>query len=129
LLPIDLGYTMTTALTETLGIRHPLLLAPMAFVAGGRLAAAVSDAGGLGFIGGGYGDAEWLEQEFQEAGATRIGVGFITWTLARQPALLDKILKHKPAAIWLSFGDPEPYVQSIRSAGALLVCQVFLNLV
>ncbi len=115
---------MTTALTETLGIRHPLLLAPMAFVAGGRLAAAVSDAGGLGFIGGGYGDAEWLEQEFQEAGATRVGVGFITWTLARQPTLLDEILKHKPAAIWLSFGDPEPYVQSIRSAGALLVCQV-----
>lgn len=115
---------MTLALTEKLETRHPLLLAPMAFVAGGRLAAAVSEAGGLGFIGGGYGDSKWLEQEFREAGDARVGVGFITWTLKRQPALLDEVLKQRPAAVWLSFGDPELYVQSIRSAGALLVCQV-----
>lgn len=115
---------MTASLTKTLGLQHPLLLAPMAFVAGGRLVAAVSNAGGLGFIGGGYGDPEWLEQEFREAGKARIGVGFITWTLERQPELLETVLQHQPAAVWLSFGDPEPYIPAIRSAGALLVCQV-----
>ena len=36
----------------------------MARAAGGRLAAAVTGAGGLGLIGGGYGDAEWLEEQF-----------------------------------------------------------------
>ena len=46
-----------TRLTERLDIRHPVLLAPMGGVAGGRLAAAVTSAGGLGLIGGGYGDA------------------------------------------------------------------------
>jgi len=53
--------TLHTRLTERLGIRHPVLLAPMAGVAGGALAVAVSAAGGLGIIGGGYGNAEWLD--------------------------------------------------------------------
>ena len=61
-----------------LRIEHPLLSAPMAFAAGGKLAAAVSDAGGLGLIGGGYGDAQWVEREFDNAGGTRVGCGFIT---------------------------------------------------
>jgi nitronate monooxygenase len=70
--------TLRTKLTERLGIRHPVLLAPMGGIAGGRLAAAVSDAGGLGLIGGGRGDAEWLEREFTAAGNQRVGCGFIT---------------------------------------------------
>ncbi len=44
---------LRTSLTERLGIRHPILLAPMGGSAGGALAAAVSAAGGLGLIGGG----------------------------------------------------------------------------
>jgi nitronate monooxygenase len=71
-----------TRLTEILGIEHPIISAPMAFAAGGKLAAAVTKAGGLGLIGGGYGDAEWLEREFSEAGNGRVGCGFITWSLA-----------------------------------------------
>jgi NAD(P)H-dependent flavin oxidoreductase YrpB (nitropropane dioxygenase family) len=43
---------ITTPLTTLLGIRHPVLLAGMARTSGGRLAAAVSNAGGLGVIGG-----------------------------------------------------------------------------
>lgn len=45
-----------TSLTEILGIQHPILSAPMGSVSGGVLASAVSGAGGLGFIGGGYGE-------------------------------------------------------------------------
>ncbi|KAM0335626.1 hypothetical protein ACHAQA_000675 [Verticillium albo-atrum] len=43
---------ITTPLTTLLGISHPILLAGMARTSGGRLAAAVSNAGGLGVIGG-----------------------------------------------------------------------------
>jgi nitronate monooxygenase len=43
---------LSTRLTRRLGIRHPVLLAPMGGAAGGRLAAAVTAAGGLGLIGG-----------------------------------------------------------------------------
>src|SRR5438477_131720 len=48
---------ISNRLTDLLGIRHPILLAPMDLVADGRLAAAVSQAGGFGMIGGGYGGA------------------------------------------------------------------------
>ena len=44
---------LQTRLTRKLDIRHPILLAPMGTTAGGRLAGAVSEAGGLGLIGGG----------------------------------------------------------------------------
>jgi Nitronate monooxygenase len=81
-------------LTKLLGIAHPVLLAPMDLVSGGRLAAAVSQAGGLGLLGGGYGDGDWIDREWGRAGNARIGCGFITWSIAKQPALLDRALAH-----------------------------------
>lgn len=96
----------------------------MAWAAGGRLAAAVSAAGGLGLIGGGYGDADWIAQEFRAAGNQPVGCGFITWSLAKQPALLDQALSNKPKAIILSFGNPEPFAKRIKDQGVTLICQV-----
>lgn len=115
--------TLTNRLTRALKIRHPIVLAPMAFASGGALAAAVSRAGGLGLIGGGYGDADWLEEQFVAANGERVGVGFITWSLQKSPALLTGVLRHKPAAVILSFGDPRPFAEEIRAAGAMLICQ------
>lgn len=116
--------TLKTRLTERLGIEHPIISAPMAFAAGGRLAAAVTASGGLGLIGGGYGDADWLKQEFAAAGNHRVGCGFITWSLARQPHLLETVLAHNPAAVFLSFSDPAPFADRIKRSGALLICQI-----
>jgi hypothetical protein len=79
------GMALATRLTKRLGIAHPLLLAPMGSVSGGALAAAVTSAGGLGLIGGAYGDSEWVERQFGVAGNRRVGCGFITWSLARRP--------------------------------------------
>lgn len=80
--------------------------------------------GGLGLIGGGYGHREWLERELREAGNARVGVGFITWRLADQPELLDLVLDHAPAAVFLSFGDPTPFVGRAKAAGVQIICQV-----
>lgn len=113
-----------TRLTERLGITHPILSAPMGFVAGGKLAAAVTAGGGLGLIGGGYGDGEWIEREFAAAGNARVGCGFITWSLRKQPQLLDLVLAHAPAAVMLSFDEPEPFASAVKDSGALLICQV-----
>jgi nitronate monooxygenase len=49
---------LTTRLTGFFDIEHPILSAPMALISGGRLSAAVTSAGGLGLIGGGYGDSD-----------------------------------------------------------------------
>lgn len=116
--------TLRTPLTDLLGIEHPILSAPMAGVAGGALAGAVTRAGGLGLIGGGYIDSDWIEREWAALGNGRAGIGFITWRLDAAPAALDAALARRPAAVMLSFGDPAPYLDRIRAAGALPICQV-----
>lgn len=118
--------SITTQLTKRLGISHPILLAPMDVVADARLTAAVSVAGGLGILGGGYGDEQWLTRELDLLASVqaRFGVGFITWSLAKQPKLLDLVLDRKPAAVMLSFGDPRPFVERIKRVDALVICQV-----
>jgi nitronate monooxygenase len=115
---------LRTRLTEKLGIRHPVLLAPMGGTSGGALAAAVSAAGGLGLIGGGYSDPEWIEREFAAAGNHRVGCGFITWALAKRPEALDRALAHSPAAIMLSFGDAAPFIAKSKAAGKPVICPV-----
>jgi nitronate monooxygenase len=115
---------LKTRLTERFAIKHPILLAPMGVMAGGRLAAAVSNAGGLGLIGGGYGDEAWLNKEFSAAGDARVGCGFITWSLAAKPHLLDLVLARKPAALMLSFGSPAAFASRIRDSGVPIICQV-----
>lgn len=114
---------ISTRLTRLLGIEHPILSAPMALASGGALAAAVSRAGGLGLIGGGYGDAVFLETAFRDAGNAAVGAGFITWSLAKKPELLDLVLARKPRALMLSFGDPAPFAKEILAAGVPLICQ------
>jgi nitronate monooxygenase len=113
-----------TRLTDLLDIEHPVLLAPMDLISGGRLSAVVSQAGGFGLLGGGYGDAEWIDREWELAGNARIGCGFITWSVAKNIEVLHRALAHRPAAVMLSFGDPRPFSPVIREAGALLICQV-----
>lgn len=116
---------IVTALTEMFGLTHPIVLGPMGSVAGGRLAAAVSNAGGLGLVGGGYGDPAWLHTELSrvtEDARRPWGVGLITWSINR--SVLDLALGYRPAAFLLSFGDPRPYAPAIKSAGCKLICQV-----
>jgi nitronate monooxygenase len=115
---------LRTRVTAAFGLSAPILSAPMAGIAGGALAAAVSHSGGLGLIGGGYGDRRWLEQEFERAGDAKVGVGFISWALARDPGLLDLALERAPKAIFLSFGDVGHFASAISRAGIPLIAQV-----
>ena len=118
--------TITTALTKRLGITHPVLLGPMDIVADARLTAAVTEAGGLGILGGGYGDERWLTRELDllAGRGTRFGIGFITWSMAKQAKLLDLALERKPVAAMLSFGDPARHIERIKRANAIAICQV-----
>lgn len=115
---------LSTRLTERLGLTHPVIQAPMAFAAGGRLAAAVSGAGGLGMIGGAYDDGGWIAEQQDLAGNQSVGCGFITWKLREHPQALDQVLARDPAAVFLSFGDPVDFVPAIRKAGVPVICQV-----
>ncbi len=114
-----------TPFAQLFDLQYPIVLGPMGGVAGGRLAAAVSNAGGLGMVGGGYGERAWLETELalvKELATRPWGAGFITWNLTE--AALEQVLDAGPSVVMLSFGDPGKYADSIKARGCRLICQV-----
>jgi len=116
---------IATPFTKSFELSHPIVLGPMGGVAGGRLAAAVSNAGGLGLVGGGYGDLAWLKTELtlaKELSTRPWGAGLITWNISEMA--LELVLEARPAAVMLSFGDPGPFAPTIKAAGCRLICQV-----
>ncbi|MDQ1383788.1 MAG: nitronate monooxygenase, partial [Actinomycetota bacterium] len=119
---------LQTRLTELFGIDHPVLNAPMG---GGdapaRLAAAVSEAGGLGLIGGTtVGGAEWLVEQIRIARQLTdrpFGVGFISH-LPNAAELMAAALREGVRIVAHSFSDPAPFVGDAHAAGAIVMCQV-----
>ena len=114
---------LSTRLTRFLDLEWPIISAPMALASGGRLAREVTLGGGLGLIGGGYGDKKFINQAWEDAGNAKTGIGFITWSLAKQEELLELALQHSPAVIMLSFGDPAGFARQVKQADIPLMCQ------
>src|ERR1700712_5411949 len=116
---------LRSALTEMFAIDHPIVLAPMGGVAGGRLAAGVAEGGGLGMIGGGRGDRKWLEGGWDlAAGGTEKpwGIGLLSWAIDQQ--IVEWTVERRPAAVLRSFGDPAPFADAVHEAGIPLMVQV-----
>ncbi|MGD1223492.1 NAD(P)H-dependent flavin oxidoreductase [Streptomyces krungchingensis] len=117
---------LSTAFTELFGVQHPIALAPMGGSAGGALAGAVSRGGGLGLLGSGNGDQDWLARELpvlaEESAGKPWGIGFQTWAI--DASVVARALEHRPAAVMLSFGDPTPFAERVRDAGTALILQV-----
>jgi nitronate monooxygenase len=114
-----------TAFTELFALQHPIALAPMGGSAGGALAAAVSNAGGLGLVGGGNGNVAWLDRELPivaEGTDQPWGIGFQSWAI--NVGTVERVLKLNPRAVMLSFGDPGAFTEPVRQAGVALIIQV-----
>lgn len=117
-----------TYLTTSWHLRYPIIGAPMAGVGRGRLARAVSEAGGLGMIGvGSTGSVERIAREAAIARGTdqgRFGIGLMAWAVESRPELLDAAIEASPFLIAISFGSPAPYVERLHRHGILLATQV-----
>lgn len=102
--------------------------APMAGHSGGRLAAAVSEGGGLGTFGGSNpAGPDWVRAQIHLIRAeTRkpFGVGFITHRLPMQPESFDVALEENVPLITFSFADPQPWLRRAKDNGAITFCQV-----
>lgn len=111
---------------NALGLRVPVVNAPMGGAAGGRLAAAVSAAGGLGMIGmGSAGTCEALQRELALVPPRiRVGIGLVDWVIRRDPALLDIAIEARPALLSVSFGTDFDWVARARAAGIPTITQV-----
>lgn len=118
---------LSTPWSQGAGLRLPILNAPMGGVAGGRLAAAVSAAGGLGMIGmGSTATAASLATELAALGAApRFGIGLVDWVIRDQPDLLDAALAARPTLLSVSFGADLSWVQRAHAAGILAATQVY----
>uniref|UniRef100_A0A7S0FZG4 Nitronate monooxygenase domain-containing protein n=1 Tax=Rhodosorus marinus TaxID=101924 RepID=A0A7S0FZG4_9RHOD len=113
-----------------LGLRVPIVLAPMVRVSGWELASQVALAGGLGLIGvgheGGTGPDE-LKAEYERAlrsgaKASSLGFGFSVDLMAKADRSFKQALElnPKPAVVWLSFGRGEKMrdrIEQVRDYG------------
>jgi nitronate monooxygenase len=116
-----------TWLTDTFGLRVPVVSAPMAGPGEGPLAAAVSAAGGLGMIGvRGSRDAAWIAEQsaVARAGGGAFGIGLMAWALEDAPEQLDAAVAARPALVSVSFGAFEPHVRRLREAGVRVTTQI-----
>lgn len=117
-----------TPWSHRMGLSVPIVNAPMGGVAGGRLAAAVSAAGGLGMIGmGSTGSAAALEHELTQLvpAPMLFGIGMVGWVLEREPALLDAALAARPALVSVGFTEEWAWVERVHAVGAAAVTQVY----
>ncbi|SDN99427.1 nitronate monooxygenase family protein [Geodermatophilus sp. DSM 45219] len=116
-----------TALTRTFGLAAPVVGAPMAGVAGGALARAVSLGGGLGMIGVGNAATPGFvaeEAAVPAADGLPFGIGLMAWALEERPELLDAAIAARPTLVGVSFGDPAPAVARLHEAGIAVASQV-----
>ncbi|OOK82493.1 nitronate monooxygenase family protein [Mycobacterium kansasii] len=97
----------------------------MGGVAGGRLAAAVTAAGGLGMIGMGSTatQASLAEQLRQVTG--RFGIGLVDWVMRDEVGLLEDALAARPALLSVSFGTDWSWVDKAHDAGIVTATQVY----
>jgi nitronate monooxygenase len=118
---------LTTAWSRSLRLGAPIVNAPMGGVAGGKLAAAVSRAGGLGMIGvGSAGSPEQLQREatYPQGLHLRFGVGLLDWASDRDPELLETAIAARPVLISVSFGDDWSWVSTVQEAGITTATQI-----
>jgi nitronate monooxygenase len=118
--------SVRTWLTEKFGLRVPVVAAPMAGVSTGRLAAAVSAAGGLGMIG--LGPTSTPERVRAECAVAReggrFGVGLMAWVMAQDDSLVDVVAAEAPALVSISYGPYEGWIERLQAAGIVVATQV-----
>ena len=117
-----------TPYTKLLNLDYPVMNAPMSNHSGGRLAAAVSVAGGLGTFGGTNDlGPEWFRQQIAHVRnhtERPFGIGFITQLIEYDTTNIDIALEERVPVFVFSFADPDPWVRRAKDAGAVTICQV-----
>jgi nitronate monooxygenase len=116
---------LSTPWSRGMRLRVPIVNAPMGGVAGGRLAAAVTAAGGLGMVGmGTAGSTSSLRAELPHVNGA-FGIGLVDWVIRKEPDLFDAALAARPVLISVSFGTDLSWVSRVHDAGIATATQVY----
>ena len=110
---------LKTAICDLFGIKYPIIQGGMAHVATAELVSAVSNAGGLGIIGAGASEPDWVREQIR---LTRkqtdkpFGVNILLISpFAAQ--VIDLVLEEKVAMVTTGAGNPGPYIPRFKEAG------------
>ena len=116
---------LSTPWSLAMGLRVPIVNAPMGGVAGGRLAAGVSAAGGLGMVGmGTAGSTSSLHVELPYV-TGMFGIGLVDWVMRKEAGLFEAALAARPVLISVSFGTDLSWVSRVHDAGIAAATQVY----
>lgn len=111
--------TISNRVTTMLGVAHPIIQAPMGWIARAQLASAVSNAGGMGIIETSSGDLDAIRNEIRkmrELTDKPFGVN-IALTYVRDPAIVQFVVDQGIKFVTTSAGDPTRYCADLKAAG------------
>ncbi len=112
-----------TTLCEMLGIEYPIFQGAMAWIADGELAAAVSEAGGLGIIAAGNAPASWVDEQIKVAKSLTkkpFGVNVMLMSPFVEE-VVEVIAKEKIAVVTTGAGNPSKYMKTWTEAGVKVI--------
>ncbi|HCW52073.1 MAG TPA: enoyl-[acyl-carrier-protein] reductase FabK [Clostridiales bacterium] len=110
-------------LTELFGLDYPVFLGGMAWLGTAELAAAVSEAGGLGIIGAGGRDAAWVREQIERVrrATTRpFGVNILLIS-PHAGDIMDLVCREKVPVVTTGAGNPGPHLKTLKAAGVKVV--------
>nr|BBH91409.1 nitronate monooxygenase [Thermosporothrix sp. COM3] len=126
---VQLPERMQTRFTELVGVRYPIVQGGLAHLSFAELAAAVSNAGGLGQIGCAcFQTPQELRENIQKARRLTnkpFGVNFPIGHIPLEP-FLDAALEEKPAVISITGGNPEKLLKRIQQSGVMVKTMVLV---
>src|SRR3982751_2410946 len=108
-----------TRVSELLGVRYPIVQAPMGWIARAQLASAVSEAGGLGIIETSSGELDAVRDEIRKMRDLTdrpFGVN-IAQLFVRDPAIVEFVVDQGVRFVTTSAGDPTQYTAKLKDAG------------
>ena len=111
--------TIRNRVTDLLGVEHPIVQAPMGWIARSQLASAVSNAGGLGIIETSSGELDAVKDEIRKMRDLTdkpFGVN-IAQAFVRDPAIADFVIDQGVTFVTTSAGDPTKYTGQLKAAG------------
>ena len=110
---------LKTAICDLFGIKYPIIQGGMAHVATAELVSAVSNAGGLGIIGAGAAEADWVREQIhltREQTDKPFGVNILLISpFAKE--VIEAVLEEKVAVVTTGAGNPGPYIPRFKEAG------------
>ncbi len=112
-----------TRLCDLIGIEYPIFQGGMAWTATGELAAAVSEAGGLGIIGAGQAPADWLRQEIHKIKKVTdkpYGVNVMLMSPFVED-VMQVIVEERVPVITTGAGNPGKYIPMLKEVGTKII--------